>query len=345
MEPVRRSIPASHEGDGGSSSSSFPRRVTILDTAVASTNLGDQIIMEAVRQELSQLIPDALPFSVATHEWLGAKSRSLICRSDWAITGGTNLLSSRMWLRPLWKLAPWDARIGRRIILMGAGWYQHQRQPDPYTRWLLGSVLSASCIHSVRDSYAEGMLHSIGISNVLNTGCPTIWSLTPERCDVLPTNKGSSVVTTLNTYMPDAGRDRELLTTLRRQYQKVYFWPQSDSDAAYARDFGFRLDFVDPTLQAYDRLLAGEPDLDYVGLRLHGGIRALQHGRRSIIVEIDNRAAVMGSDHHLPTVKQGDWNRLRHLISHPFETRITVPRESISLWKQQFQRPARKHVR
>ena len=60
----------------------LPRRVAILDTAVASTNLGDQIIMEAVREELGELLPDAFPFSVATHEWMGAKSRSLIRRSD-----------------------------------------------------------------------------------------------------------------------------------------------------------------------------------------------------------------------------------------------------------------------
>ncbi len=317
------------------------RRVAILDTAVASTNLGDQIIMEAVRAELGELLPDAFPFSVATHEWMGAKSRSLIRRSDYAIAGGSNLLSSRMWFRPLWKLRPWDARLGRKTILMGAGWYQFQRRPDPYARWLFRSVLSASGLHSVRDGYSERMLRSIGFGNVVNTGCPTIWRLSPETCAGVPRGKAKSVIATLNTYMPDAERDRRLLGALERLYERVYFWPQTDSDAPYARDLGVALTFVDPSLAAYDRLLAGEPDLDYVGLRLHGGIRALQHRRRTIIVEIDNRAAEMGSDFNLPTVKQGDWDRLESLITQPFETRVAPPLEAISRWKEQFRAPGR----
>ncbi len=41
------------------------RAVTLLDTAVASTNLGDQIIMEAVRAELAGVLSDAMVYSVA----------------------------------------------------------------------------------------------------------------------------------------------------------------------------------------------------------------------------------------------------------------------------------------
>ncbi|MEZ5360867.1 MAG: polysaccharide pyruvyl transferase family protein [Bryobacterales bacterium] len=131
------------------------RRLVILDTAVASTNLGDQIIMEAVRAELAELLPDTFAFSVATHDWMGAKSRSLMRRSDLAIVGGSNLLSSRMWFRPLWKLRPWDAGIGAKTVLMGAGWYQFQPDPDAYTRWLYRRVLATDVLHSVRDGYSS----------------------------------------------------------------------------------------------------------------------------------------------------------------------------------------------
>ena len=313
------------------------QRLVILDTAVASTNLGDQIIMEAVRRELAELLPEAFAFSVATHEWMGAKSRSLIRRSQWAIAGGSNLLSSRMWLRPLWKLKPWDAGIGPKTLLMGAGWYQFQHGPDPYTRWLYGRVLSREGLHSVRDGYSEQMLRKAGFANVVNTGCPTIWRLTPERCAVVPAQKGRHVVTTLNTYMADPARDRELLAMLAKSYETVYFWPQTDSDAEYARGMGAPLQFVDPSLTAYDSLLESAPQLDYVGLRLHGGIRALQHGRRAVIVEIDNRAEEMGKDFRLPTVKQGDWEGLRRRIGEPFEALIKLPEAAIQRWKAQFQ--------
>ena len=40
------------------------RSVTLLDTATASTNLGDQIIMEAVRREIDEVCADAFQYSV-----------------------------------------------------------------------------------------------------------------------------------------------------------------------------------------------------------------------------------------------------------------------------------------
>src|SRR5262245_18834553 len=81
-------------------------RVTILDTAAASTNLGDSIIMEAVRHEISNLFPDSAVFAVTSHEWMGPHSRRLIRQADWAIAGGTSLLSSRMWFRSNWRVKP-----------------------------------------------------------------------------------------------------------------------------------------------------------------------------------------------------------------------------------------------
>jgi polysaccharide pyruvyl transferase WcaK-like protein len=312
------------------------KRWSLLDTSIASTNLGDSIIMEAVRAELASVASDAFPFSVATHEYMGAKSRGLLRRSDWVISGGTNLLSSRMWLRPVWKLTPRDALNGLRVVLMGAGWYQFQGTPDLYSRWLLRKVLDANRLHSVRDSYSEKMLRSIGFENVVNTGCPTLWSLTADHCDRIPQEPAERVVTTLNTYMPDESRDRGLLQLLRRKYREVYFWPQTDADYRYARQLEPGLTMLRPTLDAYEELLKDEQGLDYVGLRLHGGIRAIQLGRRTIIVEIDNRAKTMGSDFHLPTVAQGDKERLERLISEPFKTSIEPPWDAINGWKSQF---------
>ena len=38
----------------------------------------------------------------------------------------------------------------------------------------------------------------MGIQNVLNTGCPTMWRLTPEYCATIPTQKAKNVVFTLS---------------------------------------------------------------------------------------------------------------------------------------------------
>src|SRR6476619_6251070 len=101
-------------------------RVTVLDTAAASTNLGDSVIMEAVRHEIAGLFPDSAVFSVTSHEWMGPHSRRLIRQADWAIAGGTTLLSSRMWFRSNWRVKPIDALSHLNVVLMGAGWYQYQ---------------------------------------------------------------------------------------------------------------------------------------------------------------------------------------------------------------------------
>ena len=80
------------------------RTIALLDTAAASTNLGDQIIMEAVRHEIDDLFPESMVFTLTSHERMGAHSRHLIRQADWAISGGTSLLSSRMWFRPSWRV-------------------------------------------------------------------------------------------------------------------------------------------------------------------------------------------------------------------------------------------------
>ncbi len=317
--------------------------VTILDTAVASTNLGDYIIMDAAQRHLSELFDDAFMYRVASHEWMGGKSRSLLRRSQASITCGTNLLSSRMWLKPLWKLSPRDALARLNVTLLGAGWYQHQSKPDSYTRWLLRSVLSGDTIHSVRDDYSRTRLEQAGIGNVLNTGCPTLWQLTPALCSTIPAHRGSSVVTTVNTYIKNAELDQALLQLLNKEYQEVYFWVQTATDLPYvqalAQQINVKINVLKPSLQALDELLASRADIDYVGNRLHAGIRAMQHGRRSIIIEVDNRALEMGKDFNLPTIERDDIDGLQGMIAGDFATEVRLPTDAIERWKQQF-RPA-----
>ena len=312
------------------------QQITILDTATASTNLGDQIIMDAVRLELSELLPDAFAHTVASHEYMGAKSRGLVRKSKFAIASGTNLLSSRMWFRAPWKLSLRDGLLVHNVVLMGCGWYQYQRRPDPYSSWLLRSVLSGSHLHAVRDSYSMANLAKIGITNVVNTSCPTLWRLTPEHCAALPKTKAKEVVTTVNTYIKDRDADRRMLELLSKHYDKVHLWVQTGTDWDYAQNLHPGLTMLAPSLKAFDDLLESHPSLDYIGNRLHGGIRSLQMGRRAVIIEVDNRAAEMGRDFDLPTVGRTDFEKLKNLITNPFSIAVHPPLERIAKWKGQF---------
>jgi polysaccharide pyruvyl transferase WcaK-like protein len=76
--------------------------------------------------------------------------------------------------------------------------------------------------------------------------------------------------------------------------------------------------------------------VDYIGTRLHGGIFALNHGRRGLILEVDNRAKEMGKDFGLPTVVRTDLERIRAWIdrSHPFQIRLD--QAAIGRWRDQF---------
>ncbi|MGL4543169.1 MAG: hypothetical protein ACRCUI_11735, partial [Polymorphobacter sp.] len=82
------------------------KRAVLLDTAVASTNIGDQIIMEAVREQLDRPLAAALITSVASHDSMGAKGRALVKAADIVIAGGSNLIASHMWARSVWRLRP-----------------------------------------------------------------------------------------------------------------------------------------------------------------------------------------------------------------------------------------------
>ena len=290
--------------------------------------------MEAVRKELDRPLAGALVTAVATHDVMGPKGRSLMRAARVAVAGGTNLISSHLWLRSTWRLRPADAFLGAKVVLMGVGWYQFQARPDPYTRWLLKRVLHPTALHSVRDGYTAEMLRSIGIANVTNTGCPTLWGFTAQACAALPGTRAEAVVTTLNTYIPDRALDGRLIETLRTRYKTIYAWVQTAEDHAYLRSFGEDLVILEPSLAAYDALLRDAPSLDYVGNRLHGGIRALQHGRRAVIVEIDNRAREMGRDFNLPTVERDNFERLTAMIDGSLSVDLRPPTPEIARWKQ-----------
>ena len=93
---------------------------------------------------------------------------------------------------------------------------------------------------------------------------------------------------------------------------------------------------LDPTIAALDEFLANQPGLDYVGNRLHAGIRALQHGVRTLIVEVDNRARMMGVDLGLPTIERDDFDGITSWIRRSAAIDLRLPRKAIEDWKQQF---------
>jgi hypothetical protein len=304
--------------------------IGLLDPSLGTHNVGDQIIAEAVQQELGGLMPAGariLRFTTQRHLFPGMKK---LLRLPVAFVGGTNLLSSNMLGYRQWRIGLGRALMTRhQAVLLGVGWWQYQREPNAYTRMILRSGLSQDFLHSARDSYTARRLRRLGL-NVVNTSCPTIWCLrdVPEYRPF----SNRRVITTLTDYMRDPRADQAFLRLLTDRYDEVIFWPQGKSDRRYLDSLEMKLPILDAGLATLDATLV-EGNTDYCGTRLHAGIRALQHGVRTTILAVDNRASEMGRDVGLPVGLRSDIRAIGQLLGRDAPVRLSIPRTEINEWR------------
>lgn len=318
------------------------RKVTILDTSLASKNIGDKIIVDSVKNELNNIFKEkTMFFNVPTHEIISRHSRRIINNSDYSIVSGTNLLSSKFNILKAnqWNINLYDALELNDIILMGVGWSNYQENASLLTKLVYKKILNSNLLHSVRDNYTKNKLNKLGIENVVNTSCPTMWRFTPEFCSLIPKNKAKNVIFTLTDYRINEKKDKELIKILYKNYNKVFFWPQGSKDLNYFKKLNClddKINIINPTLECYDQILDSNISLDYIGTRLHGGIRAMQKKIRTIIIGIDNRAIEKEKDFNINVLKRKHMNKLENYITNDLETKIKLDYSNINRWKNQF---------
>lgn len=236
-----------------------------------------------------------------------------------------------------WDINIFNANNIGPCVLVGVGWWQYGDDPNYYTKKLYKKVLSHDLYHSVRDSYTEKQMKKMGFNNVINTGCPTMWNLTKEHCLKIPKVKSNDVVCTITDYNRDFTRDKKMFEILLDNYNNVYLWLQGTKDQEYFSKLNInnkKIKLIPPSLKAYDSIL--EKDIDYVGTRLHAGIRALQKKKRTIIIAIDNRANEKQKDFNLKCISRNDVEDLGEVIKSNFYTEINIPIDNIKKWKSQF---------
>lgn len=314
------------------------KTVSIVDTTISSFNLGNEIIMDSVNNVINELFPESFLFRIPWEGKLSAKSLRYMAESDFTFFGGTNSLSSHLLRYKQHGFRLKDLLTFRSLVSLGMGWWSYQNKPDFYSGFFWRTLLSNSCMHSVRDEYTKTMLASIGIKNTLNTSCPTTWSLTESHCAGIPKSKSENVVTTLTDYNPSLDQDKKMLEVLFDSYKSVSIWLQGHKDILRFKSLlssfpDIRL--IPPKLSLYDKFLL-ENQCDYVGTRLHGGIRALQQSRRAIIIYIDNRALEISKDINLNVCARGDLDSISNFANSSIETNINLPTDNIRLWKDQF---------
>jgi hypothetical protein len=309
-----------------------------LDNGEPSHNLGDLIIQDAVRHHLADLVGGREVLAVPTHTELTPEGRRRLSAAKIKLVGGTNILSSRMgWLNRTnqWKVNMLDALALRGSVLMGCGWQNYQEAASFRAKLFYRIALHGQLPHSLRDQYSAGMLGQAGFTNVLNTNCVTMWNFADHDWSRYPVAKAERALIMATDYRKDPENDRRFIETVQRAYGSVYAWPQGPEDAPYLREVGFQGEFLSRSLASLDTFIRSTDSFDYLGTRLHGGIRCMQNYRRALIIEVDNRATEIARDTHLPTVARDDFDRMEAWIAGEPAPKLQLQTTAVQRWKSE----------
>lgn len=324
------------------------KQILLFDTAISTSNLGDEIIYSDVKKGLKNLLDESMVFRMGTHvanysgfQLLAKRDIKIMRLCDWAdykFVCGTNLLVDNLKkVNPQWMLNPINSQLYKDAILIGVGKVSDYEMPNKYTEAIYKKTLSHDFKHSVRDEATKKVLERMGFQ-AINTGCPTLWGFTEEKCKKVPTKKASRAVFSVSGYYStkDPIADKKMIECLRKNYGELYAWIQTVVDEKYLNDLeeaeGIKCIY---SLNKYEELL-NEGDIDYVGTRLHGGVFALQHNCRSLIVSIDQRAEGFFESNNIPIIRRSNIEDLDKVINSEIITDIRVDRMAIEEFLSQF---------
>ncbi len=332
-------------------------RILLFDTAIATSNIGDEIIFSSAKAGLAPVLQNASLFRLGTHienysafqmflhHWIrpDRKIQWIVEKADLKLICGTNLLVENLLTpRPQFMLNPANKSLYSGAVLVGVGRdTDYSRFKNRYTADLYRKVLSREFFHSVRDEATKSVLDTVGIRSI-NTGCPTLWMMTEEKCASIPRRKADHAVFSVSGYekLRDPQKDRYQLACILKNYDQVYAWVQTAVDEEYIRQLispeenGIQMVY---SLNHYEEIL-NRKNIDYIGSRLHGGIFALQHNVRSLIISIDERAEGFHESTNLPILRRSEIENLDTLINGEIETRITLRKKEIDAFLGQFLR-------
>ena len=314
-----------------------PEKYSVLDPSIASYNIGNSIIRDAIESQLLELFPDDFIIRLPMAN-IKTNARKYVASSKLTFVGGTNALNCDIRRYHQLDLSFHNIMILRRLVLMGVGWWQYEnRNISAYTKWAYNRILSRDYIHSVRDSYTQERLREIGIDSI-NTGCPTLWNINDKLVKCINSkSKSDEAIVTLTDYNRNPTRDKLLLDKCSKCYAKIHLFIQGTGDVQYFSTLGHwdNIFLVAPKLEYLNNLLDSK-NVDYIGTRLHAGIRSLQKGARSYIIAIDNRSMEMNKDFGVPVVLEDNINDIDSIVSQPYNLCLNIPYANIAKWKSQF---------
>lgn len=334
-------------------------RIMLLDPSMAnpggenSRNLGDLIIFQAVLKELASIFGGESISRASTHVAFDAEGYRQANQCRFRFVGGTNLLSSKKtkytWYREehRWN---WLFPKLNRVVLLGVGWgVGYPDWNDWRPKVFYHRSLDRRHLHSVRDSFSEKMLRGIGVRNVINTSCPTLWGLDGFVSN--PGHAAENCLFTVTDYRRSVERDDALLQALPRHFEGVlYFFPQGAKDIEYLQSLPSferlqdRIEILPRDVAQLDAFLAAhKEDLLYVGTRLHGGVFAMQHQIPALIISVDHRSQEIQNDTGLPVISGDIDSHIENWLTGALSfDPIRLPSENINRWRTHWRGVAAK---
>lgn len=316
----------------------------LFDPGIRSLNKGDEIIMKSAECELNKLINNAYIIKCATHSpvvtWyqntkLNPRMRVYLA-ADYKFICGSNLLWHNMFMpRTALNINPFNCMPYKNSVLVGVGTDSSKNKCNLYTKYLYSKILNKKYYHSVRDEETGKLLASMGYKYI-NTGCVTMWKFTPEFCKEIPTKKSNEVIFTLTDYDKDYENDQRLIDILNENYEKLYFWIQGVFDKEYFDSLKNtqNIKIIPPNVSDYAKILSR--DVDYIGTRLHAGMFAMQHKKRTIVIAVDNRVRDLKKSYHINSIERNEIEKLSELINSEFKTDVKINTKNIHKWMAQF---------
>jgi hypothetical protein len=313
------------------------RSLVWLDPGLESQNAGDEVISEAIGAIDASV---GMARRISTHRHPRLRDLRALAAAEIVVIGGSNILASHMERHRQWLVTPAvAASVWGKCVFVGVGWWQYQRPPCRYSKWLIKGIADQGALHAARDGYTAQRLRDMGLRTAM-TSCPTMWGLPRE----LPQSRSTTALVTVTNYYRDKVVDSCWLSAVSSRYQRVVAVGMEAGDFNYLESIGFleipNVAYAGTGLGTLDRAL--EDEVEFVGTRLHAGIRSLGAGRRSLILGVDNRAKEIAVGTGLPVVPRIDLAGIRQWIEGPSASTLTLPTEAIEGWLEWFDQAIRR---
>ncbi|MDD6270081.1 MAG: polysaccharide pyruvyl transferase family protein [Oscillospiraceae bacterium] len=320
----------------------------IFDTAICTSNLGDEVILDAIRRNMKEVFDNNFMLRLSTHssnfsfmQMMRKNKKIEYCaNADYKFICGTNLISQKRIgkVNAQWQIHLSNIPVLKNSILVGAGTTDGGEKMDFYAKYLYKKVLSDKYMHSVRDELTKRVVESLGVK-AINTGCPTLWELTPEHCMEIKKSKSENCIISVSGYadQKNESRDQTFIDIVNRNYNNIYVWIQTTEDEKYLDSLKGTENIKRIYSLSMFREVLRKGDVDYIGTRLHGGVFAMQNKVRSLIISIDHRAEGFHEKNNIPIIRRNEIETdLERLINSDFETRVINDYDSINKFRSQF---------